>query len=309
MTLRAVRAAFDRVPPGVWRAARICGLVALTLIVAASLRNVDWARTGAALRDARPGWIVVAVAANTTILACWAAFWRALRPRDERRVSYGRMFEITSTASSLMNTLPFGGGHASSVVLLIKRGETTQRGALSTLALDQLGEGIVKVMILFIAGIAVPLPVWMRAALTTISLGVAAWLVALLVAARFTRELEILRSAWRSVIALACVGAMKGAEFLAIASVQAAYEVHLSMGATLLVLATVILATMLPISPGNLGAYEASVFFVYRYLGISPELALSLALVQHVCFILPAVGVGYLFVSASALSRNAIASR
>jgi uncharacterized membrane protein YbhN (UPF0104 family) len=309
MTFGAVGSAFDRIPPGAWRAARIAGLVALTVIVAASLRNVDWTRTGVALHDARPGWLVVAVAANAAILACWAAFWRVLRPRDERRVSYGRMLEITSMASSLMNTLPFGGGHASSVLLLIRRGETTQRGALSTLALDQLGEGIVKVMILFVAGIAVTLPTWMRAALTTISLGVAAWLVALLIAARFTRELEILKSARRSLIALGCVAAMKGAEFLAIASVQTAYGVHISAGGTLLVLATVILATMLPISPGNLGAYEASVFFVYQYLGLSPELALSLAIVQHVCFMLPAVGVGYLFVSVNALSRNAIASR
>jgi uncharacterized membrane protein YbhN (UPF0104 family) len=219
------------------------------------------------------------------------------------------MFEITSTASSLMNTLPFGGGHASSVVLLVRRGETTQRGALSVLALDQLGEGIIKLAILFAAGIAVPLPAWMRAALTTISLGVAAWLVTLLVAARWARELDILKSARRSLMALSCVAAMKGAEFLAIASVQAAYGVHISAGGTLLVLATVILATMLPISPGNLGAYEASVFFVYRYLGVSPELALSLAIVQHVCFMLPAVGIGYLFVSANALFRSAIASR
>jgi hypothetical protein len=35
----------------------------------------------------------------------------------------------------------------------------------------------------------------------------------------------------------------------------------------------------------------------------------SLAIVQHVCFMIPAVGIGYLFISARALSRNAIASR
>ena len=50
-------------------------------------------------------------------------------------------------------------------------------------------------------------------------------------------------------------------------------------------------------------------FLTYRYLGVSPELALSLAIVQHVCFMLPAIGIGYLFMSAQALSRNAIASR
>jgi uncharacterized membrane protein YbhN (UPF0104 family) len=219
------------------------------------------------------------------------------------------MLEITSTSSSLMNTLPFGGGHASSVMLLIRRGGTTQRGALSMLALDQLGEGIAKVAILCLAGLFVPLPTWMRAALTTVSLVVGALFVGMVVASRWARELEILHSWRRSANALACVLAMKGAELLAIALVQHAYGVNISAAGTLLVLATVILATMLPISPGNLGTYEASVFFVYRYLGVAPELALSLAIVQHVCFAVPAVGVGYLFVSAQALSRNAIASR
>jgi len=307
--LATMRDLTSRISPRAWRVLRIVALLVVTALIGASLRNVDWPRTAAALRDARPVWLFAAIAANTGILLCWAAFWRALRPRGELPVSYGRMFEITSTASSLMNTLPFGGGHASSVVLLIRRGGTTQRGALSTLALDQLGEGIVKVLIISLAGLALPLPTWIRAALSTVSLVVGAWLVTLLVASRWANELEILKSLRRSLWALACVAAMKAVELLAIASVQVAYGVHLSAGATLLVLATVVLATMVPVSPGNLGTYEASVCFVYRYLGIAPELALSLAIVQHVCFMLPAVGVGYLYVSARALSRSAIASR
>ena len=76
-----------------------------------------------------------------------------------------------------------------------------------------------------------------------------------------------------------------------------------------MVLAAVVLGTMLPVAPGNLGTYEASVFVTYRYLGVSPEQALALAIAQHVAFMLPAVGIGYLFVSAQALARSAIASR
>ena len=177
------------------------------------------------------------------------------------------------------------------------------------LALDQLGEGIVKVAVLLVVGLVVPLPAWMRAALASVSLVVGAWFVTLVIAARWTRELETIRNARRSLTALACVMAMKGTELIAIACVQRAYGVDISAAGTLLVLATVILATMLPVLPGNLGAYEGSVFLTYRYLGVSPELALSMAIVQHVCFMLPAIGIGYLFMSAQALSRNAIASR
>jgi uncharacterized membrane protein YbhN (UPF0104 family) len=295
--------------PRLWRTTRIAAFIALTAVVAVSLRNVDWTHTIAALREARPSWLVVAVGANTLILACWALYWRALRPLGETPVSYARMFEVSAVSSSLMNTLPFGGGHASSVLLLIRRASTTQRGALSTLALDQLGEGIVKVAILLLVDIVVPLPTWMRASLATVSFVVVAWFITLAVASRWAKELEVLRSWRRALVALACVSAMKAVELLAIMSVQHAYGVQVTVGGSLLVLATVVLATMLPMSPGNLGTYEASVFLAYRYLGVSPEIALSLAIVQHVCFMLPAVGVGYLFLSAQALARNAIASR
>jgi uncharacterized membrane protein YbhN (UPF0104 family) len=255
-------------------------LLATALLVACA-QTIDWARTGEIVSAARPGWLGVAVLANGTILLCWAAFWRALLPAGDGSVGYRRMFEIVATASSLMNTVPFGGGHASSIVLLMRRGGTTQRAALSVLALDQLGEGVTKVCLFVVVAILLPL----------------------------ARELEILKDWRRSAGALACVIAMKGVEALALAAVQHAFGVQISAGGTLLVLAALILGTMLPVAPGNLGTYEASVFLAYRYLGISPEQALTLAVVEHLCFLLPSVGVGYAFISAHTLSRSAIASR
>ncbi|MEP6494710.1 MAG: lysylphosphatidylglycerol synthase transmembrane domain-containing protein [bacterium] len=285
-------------PARYWRAARIAALVLVTAIIVFSLRGVDWARTGDALRQGRPIWLVIAVAANTGILACWALFWRALRPAGEPLASFRRMFEITSTSSALMNTLPFGGGHASSLLLLIRRANMSKRGALSLFALDQLGEGIAKAAIFAGVALFVPLPVWMRAAITTASLVVAAWFVVMAVASRWAQDLAIMKHWRRSAAALVCVLAMKAAEAIAIGAVQQAYGVHLPVGETIFVLAAVVLATMLPLAPGNLGTYEAAVFLAYRHLGIPPAQALSVAIVQHVCFMLPAVGVGYAFFSA-----------
>lgn len=283
-------------------------LVATGLLVACA-RTIDWTRTAEVLSAAHVGWLGIAVAFNTAILICWAAFWRALLPEGEPRAGYRRMFEIVATASSLMNTVPFGGGHASSIVLLIRRGGATQRGALSVLALDQLGEGMTKVSLFLLVAILLPLPVWMKAGVTTASFVVAVWFIALLVASRWARELEILKHWRRSLAAFACVIAMKGVEALAIAAVQHAFGVQISPGGTLLVLAALILGTMLPVAPGNLGTYEASVFLAYRYLGVTPEQALSLAVVEHLCFLLPSAGIGYAFISAHTLSRSAIASR
>jgi len=291
-----------------WRLLHVTALALVTCIVIAGLTRVDWTRTLDVLRRAQPSWLVVAILANAAIIFAWAEFWRLLRPPTELPVTYRRMFEISATASALMNTLPFGGGHASSVVLLVRRAATSQRGAVSVLALDQLGEGIVKVALFLVVALFAPLPVWMRASVTTASLAVAAWLVVMLVTSRWARELAILKSA-RALSALLFVALTKVAEGLAIAAVASAYGITLSVSGTLLVLAAAILASMLPLSPGNLGTYEAGVFLAYRHIGLSPEQALSLAIAQHACFMIPSVGIGYLFLSAQTFARRAIASR
>jgi len=291
------------------RPALIATWLVATALVVACARTIDWRRAANVVATLSPAWILVAILANTAILVLWAAFWRGLLPTSAPAVAWRRMFEIVSTASSLMNTVPFGGGHASSIVLLAQRGGVGQRAALSVLALDQLGEGITKVSIFLLVALLAPLPGWMRAGVTTALLAVAAWFVTLIVASRWAHELHILKSPKRSIGALACVVGMKAAEAFGIAAVQRAFGLDITAAGTLLVLAAVVLGTMLPIAPANLGTYEASAFLAYRHLGLSSEQALSLAVVQHACFMLPAAGVGYLFVSAHTLSRSVTASQ
>ena len=69
---------------------------------------------------------------------------------------------------------------------------------------------------------------------------------------------------------------------------------ELSIGATALVLAAVILGSILPVAPGNVGTYEAGAFLAYRHLGIEPGTATILAVASHVCFAIPSIGIGYL---------------
>ena len=89
---------------------------------------------------------------------------------------------------------------------------------------------------------------------------------------------------------------MKLGEVLAIWGVQKSFDVDLPILSVLLILATLNLTTLVPLAPGNLGVYEATVFFIYQYLGVAPEQALALALVQHLCFLLPLTGTGYIFI-------------
>jgi hypothetical protein len=316
MTVPAIAAA----PAGI-RVARIAGWAILTALVAAAVRQLDWSRTLDAIRAAAPLWLFGAVVANGVIIVVWAAFWRALLPRGES-TSFPAMLSITAISSALMNTMPFFGGHASSVVLLAKRGGVSRHGALSLLALDQLGEGIAKLFIFVAVALLAPLPSWMRAGILATAGAVGALFVVLIAlayrhriappavgaattpadtvrvfVARWAHGLDVLRSWRRAAYALVCVAGMKGVTLIAILSAQWAFGVDLSLSGALLVLAAGVLGSMVPISPGNVGTYEAGVFLAYRHLGVAPEQAAALALVQHLCFMLPAVVPGYLVLS------------
>jgi uncharacterized protein (TIRG00374 family) len=320
----------ERPPAGVRRVQVLVGLLLLAALTIFAARSLDWRRVFDAVRTANTAWLVVAVVANTGILAFWSGFWRDLLPRGEV-VGYWRMFRIASIGSAVMNTVPFLAGHASSVVLLVRRGGVTRHGALSVLALDQLGEGLAKLIVFTLVAAMTPIPTAMRAGIFTASAVVVVLLVVLLALAhrhrtspgalppqaslahrarafaeRWAHALDALRSPRRSTSALASVLAMKAAEAIGIIAVQRSCGVEIPFAGTLLVLAAVLLGTMIPLTPGNLGTYEASVWVVYDYLGVPPATSLALALVQHACFMLPAVGVGYVLLMVEA--RSVIAS-
>jgi glycosyltransferase 2 family protein len=298
-------------------ALQFAGWLAATALLVFCLREVNGREVRDALRLMRWQWIALALVANALILVSWTGLWWIVAPREERP-KYSTMFEINSIASALMNTVPFLGGHAAALVLLVKRGRMTHHGALSVMALDQLGEGMAKLAIFAVVAAGAPIPDWMRAGIGTACVAVALLLVALLLAAhghvhilgsagqsgiiarvrRFTAawasRLEALRSARQSAVALAFAIGTKVAEGAGILAVQHAFGVNLSIGATALVLAAVVLGSMVPVAPGNVGTYEAAAFLAYRHLGIEPGTATMLAIAGHLCFLISSIGIGYI---------------
>jgi uncharacterized membrane protein YbhN (UPF0104 family) len=89
-------------------------------------------------------------------------------------------------------------------------------------------------------------------------------------AAMWAERMETLRSVRQSLVALAFALGTKLAEGAGLLAVQYAFGVHLSIGSTALVLASVILGSIIPVTPGNVGTYEAGAFLAYRHLGIDP---------------------------------------
>jgi len=66
--------------------------------------------------------------------------------------------------------------------------------------------------------------------------------------------------------------------------VHRAFGLPGSVAAAVVVLAVLNLATLLPVVPGNVGVFEAAVVLALTRFGVTPELALGVAVVQHLCY-------------------------
>ena len=95
---------------------------------------------------------------------------------------------------------------------------------------------------------------------------------------------------------------MMALQALGIWAVQKSLGQELPFWTTILIMAALNLATILPLTPGNFGVYEATAFIIYKFSGLSPEMALSLAFLQHICFLIPMAGTGWVVLLAQSLN-------
>jgi len=218
--------------------------------------------------------------------------------------------------STSCNTIPFPGGHAVGVVALARRAEVGHSVALSVLALDQLMEGFAKTFVLTLVVIFVPLPepVGQAILIFVVVIGFFASIMFYLAhnqprvkegtisfidkirkfVSRWSVHLEILRDVRIFSFGLLLALLMMFVQTLGIWAVQKSLGLDLPFWAPILVMGALNLVTVLPITPGNFGIYEGTAFLAYQFYGLSSELALSLAFLQHLCFLIPMVGSGYL---------------
>lgn len=313
-------------PPATAR--RLLRLAALAVVVGLAVmavRQLSLARVAAELAVARPGWIALALLSFVAIIPLWALQWRVLAPAVPRP-SVPAMLGVVAMTSTVLNTAPLLVGEAAGIYFLVTEAGLARAAALSVLAMDQLFVGVAKLCVLAGAAATVALPLWMARGALGLAGGVAVLLLVVAAAAwyagrlstsalgralppRLTRvaaaagaALAPIRSPARSGAALALALGKKLAEALAILCVQRAFGVSLAPESALLVLAAANLATLLPIVPGNLGVYEAAVVLAYSYLGVPPERALGIALVQHACYFAALALPGYRW-----LARRAVA--
>lgn len=278
------------------RRVKIAAWLVATALIVLLVRSVDSSRALRLIERTNPWWLVVAVCSNLLIQPLGALQWRSLLPEGVS-VPVRRMLRLFSLTSVANNTTPSLIGHATGALLLAAEPGVGKANALSVVALDQIAVGVVKLGVIGFAASLIVLPSWMAQGLVGLALVVAVMLVAAIVIASRTRHLEALRRPGRFLRGVGFAVGVKAAEAGAICAVQQAFGVDVGLRSVVVVLAASALGSVVPIAPANIGTYEAASYGAYRLLGFDAELALGIAVIQHLCQLLPAVGAGYVLLS------------
>lgn len=292
-----------------------------TVLVAVAAVSLDLRSVATALVHANPFWLIVALVFYSGIVLMWSAQWQALLPRGVR-IPYSQMFEIVAVMAMVANTIPYLVGHGTGAFLLSTRGKVGHAAAVSVFALEQLAEGIAKLVLVLLVALLIPLPTWLVGGMVGLTGSVLAVVVVFLIAIAWhhfpaTQRQSVKPVRWsrlrRFVLTLAghlesvrdlrvfglgfvCTLGMKLTEALGIAAVQYAFGVDPSIGGVVLVLVSTNIATMISLVPGNLGVYEGAAFLAYSYIGLPPEQAVGMGVVHHFCTLAAMVGTGYMVV-------------
>jgi len=281
-------------------------------------KTIDFNQAWKEIEKAGAGWLVAAFLFNLSILLVWTLLWSVLIPKAIF-VPFPNLLQANSFMSTSCNSLPFPGGHAVGLILFARLAQIQHSVALSVLALDQMMEGIVKVVVLILAASFSPLPEQMEQGIQVFIILIFLFIAIMFYAAykipevknsdekfsfslifkfkkfvsQWAGHLEILRDyrVFSSGLFLSLV--MMVLQALGIWATQMSLGQELPFWTTILVMAALNLATIFPITPGNFGVYEATAFLIYKFAGLSPEMALSLAFLQHVCFLVPMAGTGW----------------
>lgn len=244
-------------------------------------------------------WLGLSLLAYLGILPIAALQWLALLPRDARHpnVEFPSVLRGYSICAAVNNTTHIVIGQSAAAFLIAKLGIRTER-VLTMLLVNQLCVGVAKLVVFALAALLHPLPGWMQRGVLGLAIAllglflagaVLQWLGAKVVpriTARMPRMGRLLGALAaltpaQVLLGAACALAVKLCEALAIFAVQQAFSIGASLEKVFGVLAATAVATLVPITPANLGTYESAVYLVLHASGVSAEKSIAAAVVQH----------------------------
>ncbi len=318
----------------------LIGLAGSLLFLYLAFRGQDLGSIWTALKQANYWYVIPAVAIYFSGVWVRSLRWAfLLRPVERFR---GRdLFRVVVIGFTANNVLPLRTGELVRSYVLSARSRVKNASALATIAVERIFDGLTMLSFVLIASLSIGLTSQVRdvtvvggilfgtilIGLVVVSAGRSrAWLIddAMLrlperfggplrrAAHAFFDGLGILRSREDLVLVVLTSIAAWVLEASVYALISVGFGLGLSPAAILLVTAVANLATLVPSSPGYVGAFEAGVVLALAgAIGIQHDLALSYAIVVHAALYFPITIVGLYFWGRESLSwrdmRNQLA--
>jgi glycosyltransferase 2 family protein len=290
-----------------------------------ALRGQDFNLILESLRGASYIWILPALVTYFAGVGVRSLRWAYLL-RPIQHIHPRRLFPVVAIGYMGNNVLPLRAGEVVRSYALSARFRVRKTGALATIAVERIFDGLTMVLFMLVASLSIALTTDLRnlfmvatGLFVVLSLGlflmvfapgIRIRLIALIVTvlpARFGERIERMANSFiqglgilrrrQDLIIVACASitawTLEASMYYFIAE---GFSLDLSFSAILMVTAVANLATLIPSSPGYVGPFEAGVVLVLAgALGIQRELALSYAVVVHAALYFPITLVGFFF--------------
>ncbi len=294
----------------------VWAVLAAGLVYAAS--SLSWAEVLAAAGRADAVWLLVAFLINLANTPLWALCWICLlgRKAPVPLISLTRILAVVAAAIQAFSVV---GGGATAFVLITGRLGLSKPRTASLLVMEGLTTGLVKTILVGAALVLAPGEAILRGIGAALLAGMGGGLIGLIFVSRsgallhklaariggrarvwiehladWTAHLDAVRNPSRLGGAVLFMLLRRLLEGLSAWFVARACGISAGPEIILLVVASIAIVTMIPVPAGNLGLYELAVVAAYQWAGVSPEVALAAALLQHALFLLAVLAPGAL---------------
>lgn len=290
-----------------------------------ALRGQDFELIWDSLRSAEYIWLLPALVAYFLGVAVRAIRWDFLL-RPLARLSPAQVFPVVVIGYMANNVLPLRAGELVRAYALSSRYHVRKSASLATIAVERIFDGFTMVVFILVASLSIALTSDLRSVFNfaVILFAMLALVLLILVFAPTTRDrvvswtmgllpekiserlhpmvdafiagLGIFRR-WQDLLSVVLTSLLawllEASMYLFIAE---GFNLNISPAAILLITAVANLATLVPSSPGYVGAFEYGVVLVMTSaLEITREVSLSYAVVVHAALYFPVTVLGFIF--------------
>ncbi len=312
----AAAASVEVTPPSAWRRA---GRWTLSLAVLAALgwlfrSHLDAPALVRALAGADYRLVLLCAAGHMVILHPLKAWRFALLLAPSRRIGVRTLYDYDLAGCAANNVLPARGGQALRVLLVRRHGVPVTAGVGAVL-LEEILNTCALVLLSLPLPFVLQLPGRTRAVLALVAsgaflgLGLALWLAitgdarrGLL--GRLAEGVALLRDRRAAALAFAQTLVVWALDAAQIVLLMVALGLPATWTGATLVLLFVNLANAVPVTPGQLGLFEAGAAAAAVAVGVSPERGLALGVLYHMMQVIPETAWGGLVLARASLGRS-----